>query len=242
MIVELVGTGAIYTKYNSACTLINEDMIIDMPNGTVKQLLKEKHELEKIKTIVITHLHGDHTADIPFFLKYVYNFSKIKNEIVIIGPRGTEKQIIKLFESYRFEDKKEIEHSMKIKYIELEQKNTIISNINGYKVQSILVSHAEEKPAYGYVINDAIGLTGDSEICNGVEEIVKNSKITIADTSLFEGNIYHMGIDNIKYLVEKYKKQIIPTHLRDTTREKLNSEDMNNVLVVEDGYTFEIMC
>lgn len=240
MKIELVGTGAIYTKYNSACTLINDDLIVDMPNGTLKQLLKKNYNPDKIKTILITHMHGDHTADVPFFLKYVYNFSKINNEIVIIGPKGIENQIIKLFDAYRFEDRKEIEQSMKIKYIELDQENEIIKDINGYKVQSSLVSHGEEKPAYGCIVNDAIGLTGDSGICNGVEEIVKNSKITIADTSLFEGDSCHMGIDNIKYLVEKYEKQIIATHLRDITREKLKSDEINNILVVEDGYVFEI--
>lgn len=240
MKIELVGTGAIYTKYNGACTLINEDTIVDMPNGTLKQLLKKNYTPEKIKTILITHMHGDHTADVPFFLKYVYNFSKIDNEILIIGPKGIEDKIVQLFGAYNFENKKEIEQAMKIKYIELEQENTVIQNINGYKIQSILVSHGEERPAYGYVINDDIGLTEDSGICSGVEEIVRNSKITIADTSLFEGDSCHMGIDNIKYLVEKYEKQIITTHLRDTTREKLKNDKINNVLVVEDGYTFEI--
>ena len=240
MKVELIGTGAIYTKYNGACTLINDDMIVDMPNGTLKQLLKKNYNPDKIKTILITHMHGDHTADVPFFLKYVYNFSKINNEIVIIGPKGIENQIIKLFDAYRFEDRKEIEQSMKIKYIELDQENEIIKDINGYKVQSLLVSHGEENPAYGYIVNDAIGLTGDSGICKGVEEIVKNSKITIADTSLFEGDSCHMGINNIKYLVVKYEKQIIATHLRDITREKLKNDEINNILVVEDGYVFEI--
>ena len=47
MKIELIGTGAIYSKYNSACTLINEDMIIDFPNGTLKQLLKNNHTPEK---------------------------------------------------------------------------------------------------------------------------------------------------------------------------------------------------
>lgn len=145
MKIELVGTGAIYTKYNGACTLINDDMIVDMPNGTLKQLLKKNYNPDKIKTILITHMHGDHTADVPFFLKYVYNFSKINNEIVIIGPKGIENQIVKLFDAYRFEDRKEIEQSMKIKYIELDQENEIIKDINGYKVQSSLVSHGEEK-------------------------------------------------------------------------------------------------
>ena len=68
-------------------------------------------------------MHGDHTADVPFFLKYVYNFSKINNEIVIIEPKGIENEIIK--------------------------------DINGYKVQSILVSHGEENhlmDIYGSII------------------------------------------------------------------------------------------
>lgn len=110
-------------NYNSACTLINDDMIVDMPNGTLKQLLKKNYNPDKIKTILITHMHGDHTADVPFFLKYVYNFSKINNEIVIIGPKGIENEIIK--------------------------------DINGYKVQSILVSHGEENhlmDIYGSII------------------------------------------------------------------------------------------
>ena len=239
MKVELIGTGAIYVKYNSACTLINDELIVDMPNGTLKQLLKKNYKPEKIKTILITHMHGDHTADVPFFLKYVFNIRKIDNEIVIIGPKGIENKIVQLFEAYNFENREEIESAMKIKYIELEQED-IALEVQNYKIRAVLVSHGEEKPAYGYVINNCLGCTGDTGICSGVEKLVKNSKITIADTSLIEGDSCHMGIDNIKELAEKYNKQIIATHLRDTTREVLNKEKNENILVVEDGYQFYV--
>lgn len=78
MKVKLIGTGAIYTKYNSACTLLNDDLIVDAPNGTLKQLLKMGLDPAIINTIVITHMHGDHTADIPFLLKYIFNYIKRK--------------------------------------------------------------------------------------------------------------------------------------------------------------------
>ncbi len=239
MKVELVGTGAIYTKYNSACTLINEELIVDMPNGTLKQLLKNNHKPEKIKIILITHMHGDHISDIPFFLKHVYNYVKIDNEITIIGPKGIEDKIVELFEAYRFEDREEIQEFMNLKFIELNNDEYEIK-LEEYKIEAIQVSHGEEKPAYGYNINNSVSCTGDSGICDGVEKLIANSKVTIADTSLREGDHCHMGIDNIKYLTQKYNKQIIATHLRDTTREELKKEENRNILIAEDGYQFEI--
>lgn len=237
MKVELIGTGAIYTKYNSACTLIDEELIVDMPNGTLKQLLKNNHQPEKIKTILITHKHGDHTADLPFFLKHVYCIMKTDNEITIIGPKGIEETIVQLFAAYRFEDQKEIQETMKIRYKELEQEE-IELEIQNYQIKALQVSHGEEKPAYGYIINQSVGCTGDSKLCDNVEKIVENSKITIADTSFTKGDNSHMGINNIKYLAQKYKKPIIATHMRDKTRETLQEQENDNILVVEDGYQF----
>ena len=49
-----------------------------------------------------------------------------------------------------------------------------------------------------------------------------------------------MGINDIEYLAKTYKKQIIPMHLLDTTREKLRGMNIENVFLVEDEYKFEI--
>lgn len=239
MKVELVGTGAIYTKYNSACTLLNEELMVDMPNGTVKQLLKNGHKPEKIKTILVTHMHGDHTADIPFLFVYIYSHIKIESKITIIGPKGIKNKIIELYEAYNFKNIDDIQKVIDTNFIELNEEEVEIE-LEEYKIKAIQVSHGEEKPAYGYNINNTLSCTGDSGICKGVEKLIESSKVTIADTSLIQGNCDHMGIDNIKYLVEKYNKQIIATHLRDTTREELNKQEHKNILVVEDGYQFEI--
>ena len=239
MNVELIGTGAMYTKYNGASTLINDDIIVDMPNGTIKQLLKKNYKPEKIKTILITHLHGDHTADLPFFYKYIYHKEGISGT-TIIGPQGIENKIEQLFNAYNFEDKRIIDKKKNIKYIEISEQNIVVENVNEFKVEAIQVKHGIEELAYGYVINNSLGLTGDTSICDGVKEIIKNSKTIIADSTLLTGDFSHMGIDNIEYLAKTYQKQIIPTHLLDTTREKLREMNIENVLLVEDGYKFEI--
>lgn len=235
MKVELIGTGAIYTRYNSACTLVNDDMIIDFPNGTLKQLLKTNHNPNKIDKIVVTHFHGDHTADIPFLLMYKLKSKEEVNITTVIGPIGVETKVKQLFEAFNYSFEK-IED--KVKFVELNPNE--ITNI-GYKIEAVQVLHKKEKPAYGYIIDGKIGFTGDSALCDGIEHIFsKSSDIVIADCSHIDGNLNHMGIDNLAYLLEKYNKKIVATHIRDYTREILKKINYPDILVVEDGYKFEI--
>ena len=237
MKIKLVGTGAMYTAYNSACTLIDNKIIVDMPNGTIKQLLKENINVGLIDIILITHMHGDHTADIPFFLKYIFNYLKTKKNIKIVGPLGIKNKIIKLFNAYNFEDEKEIEQFFNIEFIEILENEIEIDN---YFIKSYLVLHGEEKPALGYVIDNKLGLTGDSGLCNNIEEIFKKSQIIISDSSLDIGDSCHLGINDLDYLTKKYNKKVLCTHLRDETRNIITKGNFENIIVKEDFYEIEI--
>lgn len=233
MKIKLIGTGAMYTAYNSACTLIDNKIIVDMPNGTIKQLLKENINVGLIDIILITHMHGDHTADIPFFLKYIFNYLKTKKNIKIVGPLGIKNKIIKLFNAYNFEDEKEIEHFFNIEFIEILENEIEIDN---YFIKSYLVLHGEEKPALGYVIDNKLGLTGDSGLCNNIEEIFKKSQMIISDSSLDIGDSCHLGINDLDYLTKKYNKKVLCTHLRDETRNIITKGNFENIIVKEDFY------
>lgn len=237
MKIKLVGTGAMYTAYNSACTLIDNKIIVDMPNGTIKQLLKENINVGLIDIILITHMHGDHTADIPFFLKYIFNYLKTKKNIKIVGPLGIKNKIIKLFNAYNFEDEKEIEQFFNIEFIEILENEIEIDN---YFIKSYLVLHGEEKPALGYVIDNKLGLTGDSGLCNNIEEIFKKSQMIISDSSLDIGDSCHLGINDLDYLTKKYNKKVLCTHLRDETRNIITKGNFENIIVKEDFYEIEI--
>lgn len=237
MNIELIGTAAIYSKYHSACTLINEDMMVDMPNGTLKQLMRTGHEPKNINKILITHLHGDHTADIPFFLMYLYKFNEMNRITYIIGPNGLKNKISLMFESYCYHLDK-IEQF--IKFIELNPNEVLENTDIGYKIEAIPVSHGYIENPYGYIIDDKLGFSGDSMLCEGVEKITEKSEILVADCSNIEGTIAHMGIDNLKYLSEKYNRKIITTHIKDKTREELNRLQLPNIISKEDGYKIKI--
>ena len=237
MNIKLIGTGAMYTAYNSACTLIDNRILVDMPNGTVKQLLKQKIDVSLIDVILVTHMHGDHTADIPFFLKYIFNYLKINKTIRIIGPLGIKNKITELFNAYNFENQEEIDEFFNIEFTEILE-NEI--EFDDYFIKSYLVLHGEEKPSLGYVINNKLGITGDSALCSNIEQIFESSEIIISDSSLRTGNDCHLGIDNLDYLTKKYGKKVLCTHLRDKTRETINNGSFERLIVKEDFDELEI--
>lgn len=237
MKIKLIGTGSMYTAYNSACTLIDNRIIVDMPNGTTKQLLKNKIDVKLVDVILITHMHGDHTADIPFFLKYVFNYLRINKTIKIIGPKGIKKKLVQLFDAFNFENEEEIKKYFNIEIIELLEDEI---NFDSYYIKSYIVLHGEEKPSLGYVINNKLGLTGDSGLCDNIEKIFKQSQVVVADSSFEFGDNCHLGIDNLNYLTEKYNNKVLCTHLKDETRNIITNSSFEKIIVKEDFYEVEI--
>lgn len=60
MKINIIGSGSIGADAMSASCLIDEHILVDVPNGIIKHLKNLNYDILKIDTIIITHLHGDH--------------------------------------------------------------------------------------------------------------------------------------------------------------------------------------
>ncbi|MFI3260203.1 MAG: MBL fold metallo-hydrolase [bacterium] len=238
MKVKMLGTGAVYTIYNSASVLVDEKIIIDTPNGALKQFLRNGNDINKIETIIITHMHGDHTADILFFLVYINIYLRLNKKINIIGPVGISSKIIEIENAFNFIKQGDYLEKYNIKITELADEEEVI--VHDYKIKAYKVLHGKEEPCNGYVINNKLGVTGDATLCQGVEKIVENSKVIITDCSHINESKTHMGIDTNKILYEKYKKQMVATHIRDLTREYAKDNNIDFMVFPEDYYEFTL--
>ncbi|MCI8276516.1 MAG: ribonuclease Z [Clostridia bacterium] len=243
MEIKFIGTGSIGAKSFSASTLIDKEILVDMPNGFCKKAKQLKEDILKIKVILITHLHGDHFLDIPFFMLEKY-FYKSSTETKIYCPKGTLKKLIELFEISFPSNYDKIKEIINTEFIEFEElKNEEISK--NVFVDSVLVDHGKLEPAYGYIIrnnNKTIGFSGDSKMCNGIESIVKESDIAILDMSLTgSGNDSHMGLNDIENIcIQNKNKKIIPTHMHEYTKEVALNKNIDNLYILEDGQIINI--
>ena len=243
MNITMLGTGSFASKSNSACVLIDEKILVDIPNGIMKEMKKRGYNVLDIETVLITHFHGDHFFDIPFLVleRKIFGKSEIPLNIVC-HKEGIDKikELAKLAFSDVFND---LENENLVNFITYDKEIEIL-DMKNYEINNVKVNHGD-KIAYGYTIkkdNKTLSITGDTSFCENVEKLVLNSDICICELSFEKGTEVHMGIDKMKEVVEKFpNKKIIATHMNDKVRDLvLNSEKMECLQVVEDGYKFTI--
>lgn len=237
MKVKVIGSGSMWTAYNSASYLIDNNIIVDFPNGMCKYLFKQGIDTTKINNVVITHFHGDHYFDIPFYFLLKSKASD-KRINIFCGKEGKRKNnsILKLaFPNSNKKIKKEIK---------LEYNFNKNFKLEKYNVLRLLVDHGEMKPAYGYIFSDKkvkVGFTGDTTICENVEYMASVCNYLFCDCMFIKGTTKHMGIDMLQTLCEKYENcTFVVSHMEDSTREKLKELKIKNVIVPEDGIEINI--
>lgn len=234
MKVTILGTGSIYSKSTCSSLIIDNNILVDLGPGVVKQLLKLDIDLKNINTLIITHLHSDHILDFPTLIVNMKTM-KINHKISIFAPKDAKEKLLDLL-TLVYGDYFDSFVSEYLEFFEIMDNEIICTCNHSIKVEKVIHTGIE---SYGFVVDSVLGITGDSSLCVGLRKIFDESKTIICDCSLIIGDKYHIGIDNIIELLKEYKQKcVILTHLRDKTKELAKEKNIENVLIVEDGYQF----
>ena len=237
MQIKVIGSGSMWTGYNSSAYLIDDDILVDIGNGTCKALYRMGTNPVKIRHVLITHFHGDHYFDMPFYLLYKSK-SDDKNANIYCSKEGKRKINKLLHLSFPSSDKNiKKETNIKFNYC-----NTF--KINDYDVNKYLVDHGSMKPAYGYVFdknNLKVGFTGDTALCETVKYMAKICAYLFIDCTFLKSTTKHIGVDKLEYLTKEYSNcKFVVSHLNDETREYLKNIKLKNIIIPEDGTVIDI--
>ena len=104
----------------------------------------------KINVVLISHLHGDHFVDLPFFMFDKF-FNDSSEKTVIYCPIGTLNKLEELFNIIFPRDFEKVYSGSNIEFREFEK----IDNeevLPGIFVDSYEVNHGNCKPAHGFTI------------------------------------------------------------------------------------------
>ena len=237
MKVRVIGSGSMWTAHNSASYMIDDNIVVDFPNGMCKYLLRLGINPRKINHILITHFHGDHYFDIPFYF-LMKSKAEDKSINIYCSDEGESKNNKILELAFPNSDKKILEE------VDLNYEFSDSFSINNYVIRKLLVDHGRMKPAYGYVFTKDdinVGFTGDATLCENVECMASICNYLFCDCMFIKGTSKHMGIDMLKGLSKKYPKcKFVTSHMEENTREELKKLNIENVIVPEDGQLINI--
>jgi ribonuclease BN (tRNA processing enzyme) len=198
--------------------------LVDTGDGTLRDLLQQKINLEDLRAIFFTHGHTDHVSGLFALLAHLRNMER-KNSIDIIYPEGivSVPQIIQAFKN-SFPDflyhikSHQIKNGEIIEIGHLEAKAFQMTHYAAVGVHKLLYPDI----AFGYRFSfqgESIAITGDTGLCVALEELVRGADIALIDSSLKESEATEERLSKLHLSEEKAReigklaRKYIPIHL-----------------------------
>lgn len=237
MKVRVIGNSCTWFAKPNTNFIINDEIILDTPQSSTKFMLPYI-DYEKIKYIFITHFHSDHFADLHLVFDWI-KYRKNKEKVVVIGPKTLLKRLVIL---YRVLEHPKFNKKDVVKFFDIvELKGGEELALDGFKVKAVKVEH-NVSISFGYIFKfddceKYVGFSGDSNMCDGLTEIIEKSDVIFLDTASVEKNKNHLSVNEALDLKKKYKKKkFYNVHQTDFIAEnysnKLNIPECNQVIEI----------
>ncbi|MFQ5847635.1 MAG: MBL fold metallo-hydrolase [Candidatus Methylomirabilales bacterium] len=190
--------------------------LLDCGATTLMALKRLDLDPEAIGAILISHLHGDHTAGIPFlFLQYQF-LSRRQAPLVIAGPPGIEERVEGLWGLMYKETQQMVERRFPVQYLELEPKSW--TRIGPLEVFPLEVVHLHREVAYGYKVKTGgkvLGYSGDTEWTDNLIALSEGCDLFICESYRYDRTVrFHMSYQDIQTHRSALNcKRLLLTHL-----------------------------
>lgn len=188
-------------------TIVNEDLLIDLPADTYSHFLNNEIDGDKIKYLLVTHSHSDHFYQGELELRHgLYAHNMRSERLKMFCGRGVADKMDKIYNTENYN----IDYSVLNPFEELDLCDyNIIAlparHFAGDDALIYIIKQNEKVLLYahdtGYFFNEVFDYIEDKEIVFDLISLdCTNIDIPISD----EGS--HMGLDNIERLIMQLEK------------------------------------
>jgi ribonuclease BN (tRNA processing enzyme) len=220
----------LYSKAGVATQIILDSILVDVGDGTLRDLLGINYNFEDLQIIVITHGHYDHMGGLHSLLGYLRMIGR-KEQLKILHPGACE--VCSIVRGFTACYKDTIPFQIGVTRVE----DRKIYHFNETKIQPFFVKHAgltaegilSAIPAVGYRIflkDEVVAVTGDSGMCESLKELVTGVDIAFIEATWTR--------KRKKRLTEKYgdiEKDMLEVHLSEEQAQNLGRLAKKYVLI-----------
>lgn len=168
-----------------------------------------------IGLVLLSHLHGDHIAGLPFLILDAQFVSRRTTPLVIAGPAGTHARLMQMMEVL-FPGSSTVERRFRLDIVELEPRRRQV--FDGFAATPHLVNHPSGSPALALRIEcggRVIAYSGDTDWTDTLTGAARDADLFIVEAYTYEKPVkYHLDYQTLSaHLHELRPKRFILTHM-----------------------------
>lgn len=193
----------------------------------------------ELELILVSHLHGDHMAGVPFlFLEYQFQTPR-ERPLLIAGPPGIQVAIEGLFKLI-YSDVAGMERTFSVEYVELAEGQW--QRLGSVDVLPVRVRHLPHSPSYGYKVVGAgrtLAYSGDTAWTEALVELAEGADLFICECHQYDGQVpVHLSYADLSANLSRLNcKRLLLTHLGE---EMLTKLDRIPLEAARDGMRLEV--
>lgn len=192
---------------------------------------------ERVSTILVSHLHGDHFGGLVWWLLHAHHVAHRKAPLTIVGPAGIAERYQAAAEAL-FPGATAKPPRFELSWVELKER--VATRVNGITVTPYAVRHPSGAPSYSLRIESegrVIGYSGDTEWVESLVDVAADADIHISECYGFDQPARsHMHWRVIEENLERLTaRRIMLTHMGKEMLHEACSIDHPRVIVGQDG-------
>jgi ribonuclease BN (tRNA processing enzyme) len=215
------------------------NFLLDCGATTLTAMKRDDVDAALVDTVLLSHLHGDHFAGLPFlFLEYTYEKPR-RRPLRIVGPAGTKERVAAVFRaSYKELAPKPL--PFPLEFTELTPGVPV--GVDGLQVEPFRVPHQEREIslALRVRVDDKIILySGDTGWTERLVEWSQGTDLFICECCFYETRVdFHLDYPRLADNRHRFgARRMILTHLG---REVLRRRDEIEMDLACDGLVVEL--
>lgn len=164
MDVTVVGSGDAFGAGGrfQTCIAVGTRILVDCGATSLTALRQQDFDPNEIRTVVITHLHGDHFGGLPFLI-LDGQFRRRTEDLTIFGPPGTSERLTTAMETL-YPGSSQVQRRFQIHVVEHDNRRT--HEVDDVRITPFEVRHASGALAYAVQLetpSGSVAYSGDTE-------------------------------------------------------------------------------
>jgi ribonuclease BN (tRNA processing enzyme) len=171
----------------------------------------------EVSTVVVTHLHGDHFAGIPF-LVLDGQFRRRQGDLLLVGPPGVRGRVEAAMEIL-FPGSSTVERRFAVRYQELQERTP--THLGPVIVTGFPVVHASGAPPFALRVEidgKVVGYSGDTEWTDSLVDAADSTDVFVCECYQYDRDVrYHLSYPTLRAQRGRLKcRRLVLTHMSET--------------------------